>query len=846
MLKKSVLLGTSILVGASMVVPAMAQGDEIIVTATKREETLQEIPISVSVTDAETIEQARIQDILDLQSVVPSLRVSQLQNSGQTTFIIRGFGNGANNAGVEPSVGVYIDGVYRSRSVAQIADLPNLERVEVLRGPQSTLFGKNASAGVISIVTSAPEYEWNGYVEGGISNYDGRTLKGYVTGPLGDNAAFSLGGSVNKRDGYTENLALDSKVSERDRYSIRAQLLLEPTDNASFRVIGDFDEIDEACCTVANLVDGATGDIVRALGGSLDSENPFSYNVFLNFDPANAIENSGVSLQGDIEFENADLTFISAYRDSSTVRDGDVDFNSADLIGSNAQTLDIQTITQEVRLASANDGPFNWLVGAYYFDEEIDQTDSISFGNAFRTYADFLTGAPGTVAGVEASLSFAPGTFFAPGTGVQEFATQDNQAYSIFGQADWDLTEDLTLTVGLNYTNDEKDITLTQTNTDVFSQLDFAGQDGFNSLVAQGIAANFPLVFGIPFTPDNLALILSDPTTAAGFAALQGSVVSGVSALDLTDPAQNPLLGLQALQFLPQLLPVNDGSSSDSNTDYTIRLAYDLSDNINIYGSVATGFKATSWNLSRDSRPTQAEIDGVVAAGGTLPNNLVAGTRLAGPEDTTVYELGLKGTFDKGSVNIAIFDQEIKGFQSNVFTGAAFTLANAGKQSVQGIELDTIFYPTDDLVLTFSGTFLDPLYDDFQASSVGDISGTKPGGIHETSLAASATWNWEANGYDGFIRADWQYESEVDIQDGGDANPFNILADTTSSRTREVNLVNASMGFTKDNFDVTLWGRNLFEDEYISTNFPTTAQPGSISGYPNMPRTYGVTLKANF
>ena len=137
-------------------------GNEIVVTASKREQTLQEVPVAVSVTTAEAIERAQIRDIRDLQTLVPSLRVDQLQSSANTNFFIRGFGNGANNAGIEPSVGVFVDGVYRSRTVSQISDLPDVQRVEVLRGPQSTLFGKNASAGVISIVTREPQFEFGG------------------------------------------------------------------------------------------------------------------------------------------------------------------------------------------------------------------------------------------------------------------------------------------------------------------------------------------------------------------------------------------------------------------------------------------------------------------------------------------------------------------------------------------------------------------------------------------------------------------------------------------------------------------------------------------------------------
>ena len=149
----------------------LTDSDDIIVTATKREQTLQDVPISVSVTGVETIEKAQIRDLIDLQSVVPSLKVAQFNAAGQTNFIIRGFGNGNGNDGIESSVGVFIDGVYRSRSASALDDLPEIERVEVLRGPQSTLFGKNVSAGAISIVTKRPAFDWGGKAEISIGNY---------------------------------------------------------------------------------------------------------------------------------------------------------------------------------------------------------------------------------------------------------------------------------------------------------------------------------------------------------------------------------------------------------------------------------------------------------------------------------------------------------------------------------------------------------------------------------------------------------------------------------------------------------------------------------------------------
>ena len=169
MFKQPLLAGLSSVLALSLAAPtlAVAQEDEevpffieeIITTATKREQTLQDTPVAVSVVAAETLDRAQVRDIKDLQAMVPSLRVTQLQTSGNTNFVIRGFGNGANNAGIEPSVGVFVDGVYRSRTASALADMPQLERVEVLRGPQSTLFGKNASAGVISITTAKPDLD---------------------------------------------------------------------------------------------------------------------------------------------------------------------------------------------------------------------------------------------------------------------------------------------------------------------------------------------------------------------------------------------------------------------------------------------------------------------------------------------------------------------------------------------------------------------------------------------------------------------------------------------------------------------------------------------------------------
>ncbi|MAN46938.1 MAG: TonB-dependent receptor [Hyphomonas sp.] len=819
---------------ASISVPAFAQdADEdtsrtlqtVTITATKREQTLQDVPVAVSVVDESVIEKSEIVDLGDLQSIVPSLRVSQQQSSANTNFIIRGFGNGSNNAGIEPSVGVFIDGVYRSRSASQISDLPNIQRVEVLRGPQSTLFGKNASAGVISIITKKPQYEWGGNVEGTISNYDGYRLGGYVTGPISENLAFSLGGGYNTRDGYAEDIGSGVASNERDRWNIRGEMLFEPTDNMSFRLIADYDEIDEVCCIAANVVNGPTGAAVGALGGQIVAEDPFSYKVAYNFPSTNQISNGGVSLQSDFDMGAFTVTSITAYRKSELSTDQDSDFTSADLLSRNSNDTEIKTFTQEVRLTSNGTGPVDWMVGAFYFDESVDIENQLLYGSQIRGYIDILSS--GLLTGLEpAVFGVASGTFFQPDQGMTEAYGQDNTAASIFGTVDYHITDRLTATFGLNYTQDNKDAFANVVSTDTFAAVDL---DPLSPYIQQATLGGLLIQAGV------------DPTNPAAVGAFATNFPDAFATIQTT--AAGATDSLQQLQFFPQFVnfpnAVEGGSTNDEDTSVTLRLAYDLTDNINVYGSYATGFKATSWNLSRDSRPTAASY-ALLAQGGLLTPNLTAGTRYAGPEESKVYELGIKGAYSDFAFNVAIFDQTIEGFQSNAFTGTGFALTNAGEQSTQGVEADIQWNVTDQLLVSAAGTYLDAVYDSFPNSASGDLSGQKPYGIPDLSTSLAATYSFTVNSLDSFIRADWQYESPSDYFD--DPQDQALI-----DMEKEVNTVNASAGFTTENgLSVTVWGRNIFDDEYITVAFPAVAQEGSLSGYPNQPATYGMTVRKSF
>ena len=824
--------------------PEAGQGSNvIIVTASKREQTLQETPIAVSVTSGEVIEQAQIRDVLDLQTVTPSLRVSQLQSASSTTFIIRGFGNGDNNFGIEPSVGVFIDGVFRSRSAAALSDLNMIQRIEVLNGPQSTLFGKNASAGVISVVTKEPQYEFGGIVEASYGNFNAMVLRGEVTGPISENIAFSLDGSYNRRDGYATIVNLDEEISERNRWSARGQLLIEPTPDLKIRAIADYSKIDEACCQVSTLVAGPTAPAIFAVGGALDTDF-FSYNTFLNQVPENVVDNYGGSIQVDWNVGNLTVTSITAYRELENFQNQDVDFTSAEVV-SEIRNQKVDTFTQELRIASDFDGPLNFLLGGFYFDESITQDSSLTTGPDARTFFALLAGNPLVFNGVEQGLGLPQGSIFSAGPLTAEQFAMDNTAISVFGTIDFEPADGLVFTAGFNYTDDKKDFALAQQAFDELANINLV-----DAFITGATLAN-------PGLPDVF--------TRAQFQALPSAVQQQLLAA-ATNPATNPLIGLSPFQFQPPFLnlpnSVEPGRTNDNKFTYLLRAAYQISNEVNVYASYATGFKASSVNLSRDSRPAfgdyipgpgrsffAAPSSPVTDAGLAVPN-LGTGSRFAGPENAEVYELGMKAQWDGFGFNLALFDQTIKGFQSFLFTGTGFQLNNAGQQSVTGFELDSTIRPVDGLVFTFAMTYLDAKFDSFTASPVGDLTGRRPGGIPEFSIATSATYTHEFgdSGNKLVTRLDYAHESNVDINNGLPTFNGPITARRNSTIfQRETNLVNGSMIFQMENgLELGIWARNLLDDEYIITVFDGVAQAGTVSGYPSQPRTYGGLVRFRF
>jgi outer membrane receptor protein involved in Fe transport len=331
------------------------------------------------------------------------------------------------------------------------------------------------------------------------------------------------------------------------------------------------------------------------------------------------------------------------------------------------------------------------------------------------------------------------------------------------------------------------------------------------------------------------------------------------AAANQNNPNANPLNALKPLQFLPEFLDVPNvvepGKTSDNNVSWTARASYDLTDRINVYAGVATGFKASSINLSRDSRPFPADQAAIQAAGIAVPNQTY-GSRYAGPEKSTSYEAGLKANWGLVTANVAVFKEIIRGFQSNIFTGTGFFLGNAGKESVFGIEFEGTARPVRELTLGLSMTYLDPKYDDFKISAVGDLTGITPADIPAITAMFNAQYDHELANQDHIIfYGNFHYASPVETVEGlpgfiqkdpvtGAVINYQPALDATRPFKREVNELNSSLTYAMHNgLELSLWGRNLLNDRNIDVIFDSPAQQGSISAYTTPPRTYGVSAR---
>jgi iron complex outermembrane receptor protein len=465
MLRASSALPLAALALAAIAAPAQAQEaaeednnpGEIVVTAQKRSENVQDVPVAVTVLSGERLADASRPSLESATQMVPSLNFLKSGTTLNQTIFLRGVGTATFSIAGEPSVSTVVDGVVYSRSGEAFSDMVDVAQIEVLRGPQGTLFGKNASAGVINITTQMPKFEFGGSVEASYFDRNEYRLKGAVNLPLGQDLAARLTGFYGEYDGNIRNVTTNEWVNGYQHWGVRGQFLYEPSDNLRLYLAADYYKNDDDCC--ADII--ATGPLTglglptTSLGhNALPSpDGPNTRAVAQNLVTATQEKGWGVSFQGDFGVGDHTVTSITAYRgwDNTEIRDGDwldrayVGFSQ--LHDSGPQTSN--TFSQELRLTSPGDQALSYVLGAFYSRAESERTFT---RNVISCTA--ATGAPTGVLIPCGSVNANPSTF---PSGTATFGSTFNN-FAVFGQATYRLADTIRFIAGLRYTHDKLEV----------------------------------------------------------------------------------------------------------------------------------------------------------------------------------------------------------------------------------------------------------------------------------------------------------------------------------------------------------------------------------------------------
>ncbi len=857
--------------------------DEIIVTATRRAQALSDVPIAVSAVSAEALRNSGASDIRQLNQLAPSLLVSSTSSeAGAGVARVRGIGTVGDNPGLESSVAVFIDGVYRSRSGAGLTELGAIERIEVLRGPQGTLFGRNASAGLINIITRQPGFDVGGEAEVSYGNFNSWRVQGGVTGPIGgDTVAGRLDAVYVKRDGFITDVISGRTINDRDRFLVRGQLRLEPGADVSIRLIADYAKRREECCASAylpfrsairdgqgNVVVSAANPVVsliRSLGGLIEDDT-FARRTSITpgRDYRSDVEDWGISGELTWRFDRATLSSITAYRNWNNGAGQDADFNNLDILFRDDQQRRFRTFTQEVRLqGAALDNRLDWLVGGYFANEKLLLRDNLRYGADYDRYADglvrlsipgfpgfaslrpfvqgFLVGqgvppeAAAPVAGVVQNLPPLANTGI-----VEDRYRQESRNVAVFTHNVFDILPDrLSLTLGLRYTSERKTL-----------DVDLRGNNLGCATLLGNIAA-LGQFNGTPLQP----------------------VAAGARQL-LTQLAGAPCV-------IPPILAFS-GSDRRSEEEWsgTAVLSFKPTAGLLAYASYSRGYKAGGFNLDRS---------------GLNPAAVNLSVLQFEPEFVDSFEVGAKLDLRRFRLNAAAFHALFDQFQLNTFNGANFvveniqacrddlaggdrdfppTVPNAAETGrcaadrlrsgvvSRGLELEASVFPAPDLSLSMGYTFADTRYRNNLVGFAGqplavplfNIPGRRLSNASAHVQTGAMSWTPAlSDSLSALVYLDYRFQSELNT--GSDLFP--------EKKQPAFTVVNARIGLRGPDarWSVEGWAQNLFDERFQQVAFNTPLQGSgtiaqTVRGGPNAttlfgsflgePRTFGLTLRTRF
>lgn len=430
-----------------------SDGDAIIVTARRREETAQEIPLAISVIGGEQIDNTGSFNVGRLQQLTPALQFYS-SNPRNTAVNIRGIGVpfGLTSDGFEQGVGIYIDDVYYSRVASATLDFLDVAQIEVLRGPQGTLYGKNTTAGAINITTNKPTFDFEGKAEVSLGNYNFQQAKAAISGPLSDTVAARLALSSTSRSGTIFNVTTNERIQSQNNIGLRGQLLWEPTTNLSITLVGDYNTQDAKCCGSVFVRAGATqrplnrqfAALAAAQGYAPPSTNPFDRLTDLdaNLNAGNTI--GGVALRVNWNVGRGTLTSITAWRTWDWRPENDRDFTGLPVVTLSQNPSQQDQYTQEFRYSRSGDA-IDFVVGAFAFDQRIDTQGTEQHGAASSRW----TINPGS------ALSNDPTVL--DGLTARNTQFLKSTSLALFGQLSWKVSDGFTIQPGARVNYDKKD-----------------------------------------------------------------------------------------------------------------------------------------------------------------------------------------------------------------------------------------------------------------------------------------------------------------------------------------------------------------------------------------------------
>lgn len=825
---------TSLLTPAAMAQTAREDADEpIIVTATLREADVQDIPLAVTAVSPVVLERTGVQDIKTLSALSPSFNIQSSQTETQGTSIrIRGVGTTGNNTGLESAVGVFIDGVYQSRPGIALGDLVDLERLEILRGPQGTLFGRNTSAGALNVTTRRPNLsEVEGFMNASYGNFDFVNVQGGVSVPIvADTVGLRVSGTYRKRDGFLKS-STGAESLNRDRYMIRGQLLIEPSPDLSIRLLADYSKANENCCDAVIIREteliaftafhGLTRDGVADSGTGAFKRRNSNGEEFRN-------DQRQWGFSGELQWDlgGAKLTYIGAYRDFRAQSDQESDFTDLEIFtsgnGSNSGTAGvpipsnggpIKTTTQELRLqGSAFDDKLDWLIGGFYGKEKIRETQTMTLGTDFQRAVSAYNFA--NAAGVNPLFALtALGNGGVPVNAAGSYAINDfgidSESFSVFTHNVFDITENISVTLGARYVDETKD--------------GFFDQRAASSPACQAIA---------------LGVINGSIPAPLRAGALGLTCFPFAVSTSMTIPGTNTLIS----SVLPTPREFQTKFKDDELT-YTAQLSYNNNDGTLVYGSFSHGFKSGGFNLD----PTSA-VNG-------------ADPRFKS-EKVDAYELGVKTEFADGRIraNMALFHMDMTDFQVLEFTGVQFLTFNVASAKSTGAELELFARFDPHITINASATYVDARYpgncDAGLAASPAIASIRRLCGTQLTNAPKFA--GVFGITYDGPLNdSGWGLLANFNTNYSGKRRTSTIALDTNDlpipfDIQEDYFKMNARLGFTTpdDRFTFEIWGNNLSNEitRGVTANTALRGGAGTRSriAFIEEPRTYGVTVRAKF